>query len=45
MDQLNKWETIQEQRVLTNDELVQKSNLANSYEQVAKNKERVETEI
>ncbi|WMV42421.1 hypothetical protein MTR67_035806 [Solanum verrucosum] len=39
MEELAKWEAVQEQRVLTEEEIQQKTNLAITYEQVAKNEE------
>uniref|UniRef100_M0ZKV5 Non-LTR retroelement reverse transcriptase n=1 Tax=Solanum tuberosum TaxID=4113 RepID=M0ZKV5_SOLTU len=39
MEELAKWEAVQEQRVLTEEEIQQKTNLASTYEQVAKNEE------
>ncbi|XP_059292232.1 uncharacterized protein LOC132045677 [Lycium ferocissimum] len=39
LNQLANWEAVQEQRILTDDEAVQKSNLAMEYEEVARNEE------
>lgn len=39
LDKLSKWEILQEQRPLTDDELMQKTNLAMSFEEVVKNEE------
>lgn len=39
MEDLANWELVQEQRILSIDKLQQKTNLATTYEQVAKNEE------